>query len=96
MTQYAAEELAAFGIRVNSIQPGIIDDELMSFITAGGKLLDGYLEQTPIARVGTVEDVASAVVFLASSESAWITGESLAVDGGHHLRRGANYEYLFQ
>ena len=96
MTQYAAEELAAFGIRVNSIQPGIIDDELMSFITAGGKLLDDYLEQTPIARVGTVEDVASAVVFLASSESAWITGESLAVDGGHHLRRGANYEYLFQ
>ena len=91
---YAAEELGEFGIRVNAVQPGIIDDELMSFITAGGPLLDDYLAQMPISRVGSVEDVAAAVRFLAGPESAWITGECLAVDGGHHLRRGPDYSLL--
>lgn len=91
---YAAEELGEKGIRVNCVQPGIIDDELMSFITAGGPLLDDYLAQMPLGRVGTVEDVAEAVRFLAGPESAWITGECLAVDGGHHLRRGADYSVL--
>lgn len=95
LCRYAAEELADRGVRVNAVQPGIIDDELMSFITAGGALLDDYLEQTPLGRVGQVDDVAQAVRFLAGPESSWITGECLAVDGGHQLRRGANYEKLF-
>jgi len=96
LCKYAAEELADKGIRVNSVRPGIIDDELMAFITAGGKLLDDYFENTPISRLGTVDDVAQAVRFLAGPESAWITGECLAVDGGHHLRRGANYGLIFE
>jgi NAD(P)-dependent dehydrogenase (short-subunit alcohol dehydrogenase family) len=95
LCRYAAEELGETGVRVNSVQPGIIDDELMSFITAGGPLLDDYLAEMPVSRVGTVEDVAAAVRFLAGPESSWITGEQLAVDGGHHLRRGANYQLLF-
>jgi len=95
LCDYAAEELGDHGIRVNVVQPGIIDDELMAPITAGGALLDDYLEQMPLARLGTVEDVASAVCFLASDEAAWITGEHLGVDGGHHLRRGADYSKLF-
>lgn len=95
LCRYAAEELGDRGIRVNTVRPGIIDDELMSFITAGGPLLDDYLAEMPISRVGTVEDVAEAVRFLAGPESSWITGECLAVDGGHHLRRGANYGLLF-
>ena len=94
LCRYAAEELGKDGIRVNTVQPGIIDDELMAFITAGGPLLDDYLAEMPISRLGTVEDVAAAVRFLAGPESAWITGENLAVDGGHHLRRGANYGLL--
>jgi NAD(P)-dependent dehydrogenase (short-subunit alcohol dehydrogenase family) len=94
LVRYAAEELAVRGIRVNAVQPGIIDDELMAPITAGGPLLDDYLAQMPISRLGTVQDVAEAVRFLAGPESAWITGECLAVDGGHHLRRGANYGLL--
>ncbi|HEX4082241.1 MAG TPA: SDR family oxidoreductase [Acidimicrobiales bacterium] len=92
---YAAEELGEAGIRVNAVQPGIIDDELMAFITAGGPLMDDYLAQMPISRVGTVDDVATAVRFLAGPGSSWITGECLAVDGGHHLRRGADYSLLF-
>jgi NAD(P)-dependent dehydrogenase (short-subunit alcohol dehydrogenase family) len=91
----AAEELGPLGIRVNSVQPGIIDDELMAQITAGGPLLEHYLENMPIARVGRVEDVARAVRFLAGPESSWITGVNLAVDGGHHLRHGADYSRLF-
>ncbi len=94
LCRYAAEELGQAGIRVNAVQPGIIDDELMAFITAGGPLLDDYLAQIPLHRVGKVEDVAEAVRFLAGPESSWITGACLAVDGGHHLRRGADYSLL--
>jgi NAD(P)-dependent dehydrogenase (short-subunit alcohol dehydrogenase family) len=91
----AAEELGADGIRVNSVQPGIVDDELMSPITAGGPLLDDYLAAIPLGRVGTVEDIAAAVRFLAGPESSWITGVNLPIDGGHHLRKGADYSLLF-
>ena len=91
----AAEELGSSGVRVNTVQPGIVDDDLMAPITAGGPLLDDYLAEMPIRRLGTVEDIASAVRFLAGPESSWITGDNLAVDGGHHLRRGANYGLLF-
>ncbi len=91
----AAEELGGDGIRVNAVQPGIVDDELMAPITAGGALLDDYLDQMPVRRLGTVDDVAAAVRFLAGPEAGWITGVCLAVDGGHHLRRGADYSLLF-
>lgn len=91
----AAEELGADGIRVNSIQPGIVDNDLMAPITAGGKLLDDYLASMPLGRVGQVEDIAEAVRFLAGPESSWITGVNLPVDGGHHLRKGADYSLLF-
>jgi NAD(P)-dependent dehydrogenase (short-subunit alcohol dehydrogenase family) len=90
----AAEELGP-DIRVNSVQPGIVDDELMSMITAGGPLLDDYIAGMPMERVGTVDDIAQAVRFLAGPESSWITGVNLPIDGGHHLRHGANYQLLF-
>jgi NAD(P)-dependent dehydrogenase (short-subunit alcohol dehydrogenase family) len=95
LAQTAAEELGPRGIRVNAVAPGIIDDELMSFITAGGALLDDYLAQMPLGRVGTLDDVAAAVRFLIGPESSFITGETLGIDGGHHLRRGADYSLLF-
>ena len=95
LAETAAEELGPLGIRVNAVAPGIIADELMAFITAGGPLLDDYLEQMPLGRVGTVEDVAAAVRYLLGPESSFVTGETLGVDGGHHLRRGADYSLLF-
>jgi NAD(P)-dependent dehydrogenase (short-subunit alcohol dehydrogenase family) len=95
LTETAAEELGPLGIRVNAVAPGIIDDELMAFITAGGPLLDDYLAQMPLGRVGTVEDVAAAVRYLVGPEASFVTGEVLGVDGGHHLRRGADYSLLF-
>jgi len=95
LTETSAEELGPHGIRVNAVAPGIIDDDLMSFITAGGPLLDDYLAQMPLGRVGTVDDVAAAVRYLIGPESSFVTGESLGIDGGHHLRRGADYSLLF-
>ncbi|MDQ1533798.1 MAG: hypothetical protein QOF28_1559, partial [Actinomycetota bacterium] len=56
LVKVAADELGASGIRVNAVQPGLVDTELVGFITEGGDLLDDYLEQMPISRVGTVDD----------------------------------------
>ena len=96
LVKVAADELGEHNIRVNAVQPGLVDTELVGFITAGGKLYDDYMEQMPISRVGTVDDVAAAVRYLAGPESTWVTGQTLGVDGGHQLRRGPNYHLLFE
>ena len=95
-TGQAAQELGPSGIRVNAVQPGLVDTELVGFITAGGDLLDDYLQQMPIARVGTVDDIAAAVRYLAGPESSWVTGQMIGVDGGHQLRRGPNYGLIVE
>jgi NAD(P)-dependent dehydrogenase (short-subunit alcohol dehydrogenase family) len=96
LVKVAADELGPSNIRVNAVEPGLVDTELVSFITGGGPLLDDYLEQMPVSRVGTVDDIAAAVRFLAGPESSWMTGEMLAIDGGHHLRRGPDYGLMMQ
>jgi NAD(P)-dependent dehydrogenase (short-subunit alcohol dehydrogenase family) len=96
LVKVAADELGEQGIRVNAVQPGLVDTDLVAFITAGGKLLDDYLDQMPVARVGTVDDIASVVRFLAGPESTWITGQMIGIDGGHQLRRGPRYGLLFE
>jgi NAD(P)-dependent dehydrogenase (short-subunit alcohol dehydrogenase family) len=95
LVKCAADELGEHGIRVNAVQPGIVDTELMSFITAGGPVLESYYENMPVSRIGTVDDVASVVAFLASPESSWITGQMIGVDGGHQLRGGPDYATIF-
>ena len=86
-----ADELGRFGVRVNSIQPGIVGTELMAPITGGGPLLDDYLPEIPLGRVGEPHEIAEMVRFLVGPESSWITGQLFAVDGGQNLRRGADY-----
>jgi len=54
-------------------------------------VLDSYLENIPLHRVGTVEDVAALVRFLVGPESSWITGQLIGVDGGQSLRKGADF-----
>jgi NAD(P)-dependent dehydrogenase (short-subunit alcohol dehydrogenase family) len=92
----AADELGASGVRVNSIQPGLVDTDLVSFVTAGGPVLDSYFENMPIARVGTVDDIASCARFLVGPESTWITGQAIGVDGGHSLRAGPDYRSVLE
>lgn len=87
----AADEMGPSGVRVNAIAPGLVDTELVGAVTAGGPVLEDYLEQTPLGRVGTADDIADAARFLAGDESSWITGQTLMVDGGHSLRRGPDF-----
>jgi len=96
LVKVAADELGASNIRVNAVEPGLVATDLVEFITGGGPLLDDYLQQMPVSRVGTVDDIAAAVRFLAGPESSWMTGEMLAIDGGHHLRRGPDYGLMLE
>ncbi|MBD2627725.1 MULTISPECIES: SDR family NAD(P)-dependent oxidoreductase [Nostocaceae] len=83
VTKSLAKELGSRNIRVNSINPGMVDTE--GAHTAGITGSEGRQQieaQTPLGRIGQPQDIAPAVVFLASSDSAWITGETLYITGG--------------
>lgn len=88
----AADELGAAGIRVNSVCPGLVDTEIAEGLFGTEAVFEDYLDCMPLGRAGVVDDIAAAVRFLCGPESSWITGVNLSVDGGHHLRRGPNYE----
>jgi 3-oxoacyl-[acyl-carrier protein] reductase len=78
-----AREVASRAITVNVVAPGMIDTDMTKAITAGAKV--DWTEQIPLGRLGTVDDVASAVCFLASDEASYITGHVLAVNGGMYM-----------
>lgn len=83
ITAVLSKELGSRKIRVNSINPGMVDTEgarTGGFI--GSDFEKGIVEQTPLGRVGQPEDVASVAVFLASDDSTWLTGEKLLASGG--------------
>ncbi|MET0545983.1 MAG: glucose 1-dehydrogenase [Caulobacterales bacterium] len=82
LSKAAALELAPTHIRVNTIFPGIIDTPMLTEAVPGLNVAEFAQTQTPLGRVGKPEDVASAILFLASEESSFITGAELAVDGG--------------
>ncbi len=79
-TKALAKEVAPSGVRVNCVAPGFV----LTDMTAGFEksVVNGICEETPLLRAGTPEDIASAVLFLATEESAFITGQVLSVDGG--------------
>jgi NAD(P)-dependent dehydrogenase (short-subunit alcohol dehydrogenase family) len=87
-----ADELGIGKVRVNGVNPGLVETELASGLLSDENVYNDYLDCMPIRRHGQVEDIANAVEFLCSPEATWITGVNLAVDGGHHLRRGPNVE----
>jgi len=83
ITRTLAKELGPRKIRVNAINPGMVETEGVR--AAGfdqGDLRKSIEAQTPLGRIGQPDDIAPAAVFLASSDSAWITGETLRVAGG--------------
>ena len=75
-----AKEVAARGIRVNAIAPGFIKTDMTSVLPE--KVVEAMLAGIPLNRLGETEDIAKAVLFLASSDANYITGQTLHVDGG--------------
>ncbi len=95
LTQSAAKEAAPFGVRINAVCPGLIrtpmqDREVLWEADLTGltpeQVREGYVAMTPLARIGTPQDVARLVRFLASDDSDFITGQSIHVDGGLRMR----------
>ncbi len=72
-------------IRVNAIAPSLLDTPLAAKLTSNTKIREQSVEKHPLKRIGTADDVASAASYLLSSESSWMTGQILAVDGGMSL-----------
>ena len=82
MTKLLALELGPFGIRVNSVSPGFVDGGMSTAVFAHAKTRELRTQAVPLRRLGSVEDIANAVMFLASDEAAYIHGQDLGVDGG--------------
>ena len=80
MTKSLAKELAGRNITVNAVAPGFIDTDMTAALTETAK--NAALGSIPMGRMGTPENVAKAVAFLASEDAGYITGQVLAVDGG--------------
>jgi NAD(P)-dependent dehydrogenase (short-subunit alcohol dehydrogenase family) len=81
-TQSLARELAADGIRVNAIAPGVIETPMTQSTREDQRRLAGFLTRTPLGRVGQPEELVGPVLFLASSLASYINGVILPVDGG--------------
>lgn len=80
LTRSLALELAPSQIRVNCVAPGVINTDMVQAL--GQETLRQLAEETPLGRLGTPEDVAHAVVFLASDKASFLTGQVLGADGG--------------
>jgi len=82
-TRSLAREVASRGITVNAVAPGFIDTDMTRALPEAGRA--ALLEQIPLARLGEAADVAAAVVFLTGPGGAYITGETINVNGGMHM-----------
>lgn len=89
LTRSAAIELAPRGVRVNAVNPGVVVTNLHLRSGMSAEQYEAFLEhcrQThPLGRVGDSDEVAELILFLASGRAGWITGETMAIDGGRHL-----------
>jgi len=80
MTKTVARELAGRGVRANAVAPGFIETEMTASLPDAAR--EGALSMIAMGRMGSVEDIAAVVAFLASDDAAYITGQVIAVDGG--------------
>ncbi|HLR15001.1 MAG TPA: SDR family oxidoreductase [Bacillota bacterium] len=82
LSKAAATTFGRQGVRVNTLFPGIIETPMTQNLSASKELLEQLVRATPLERLGQPEDIANAVLFLASDESSYITGAELTIDGG--------------
>jgi NAD(P)-dependent dehydrogenase (short-subunit alcohol dehydrogenase family) len=89
LTRCAALEMAAHGVRVNAVNPGVTISNLHRRSGMNEENYAAFLERSktthPLGRAGTVEEIADLIAFLASDQAGWITGETISIDGGRHL-----------
>ena len=83
MTKSVAKELASRNIRVNAVSPGFIGTDMTSGLSEDNK--SKMLEAIPLARLGSADEVANAVLFLSGDAASYITGEVLKVNGGMYM-----------
>jgi NAD(P)-dependent dehydrogenase (short-subunit alcohol dehydrogenase family) len=94
LTRNAADELGGASIRVNAVRPGLVPTDLAAGLVNNPSAQADYLDQMPLRRLGTPDDIASIVRFLIGPESSWVTGQVIAADGGHTLRRGPDLDSI--
>ena len=80
-TKGLAKELAPFGVRVNAVSPGVIDTHYHEQFSTP-EMMKGYISGIPLGRVGTPEEVAAVICFLASDASGYLAGETIEINGG--------------
>jgi 3-oxoacyl-[acyl-carrier protein] reductase len=85
LVRSAAIDLAARGIRVNGVAPGVVDTPLAELVVHNAELAPRYLKTIPLGRFAQPSDVANCVLFLASDEAAYVTGHTIVIDGGQTL-----------
>jgi NAD(P)-dependent dehydrogenase (short-subunit alcohol dehydrogenase family) len=96
LVRCAADELGGLAVRVNAVRPGLVPTDLATPLAADPRIVDDYLDQMPLARLGTTDDIAAAVRWLAGPEASWVTGQCIAIDGGHSLRRGPRVDTMVE
>jgi NAD(P)-dependent dehydrogenase (short-subunit alcohol dehydrogenase family) len=91
MMRNAADEYGPAGVRFNSVEPGFVTTEIMEGIPRDSSVFESYIVNTPLGGTSTPEEVASVVSFLIGPDSARVTGQVIAIDGGQHLRAGPDF-----
>ena len=86
-SRIAASEFGARGVRVNLVSPTTVETPMIAQLLATPGVKEAMIAETPLGDLPSVRDVVNAVLFLASGESAFVTGENIHVDGGGSLRR---------
>lgn len=83
----AAEELGSAGIRINAVRPGMTRSAATGPMFDAPHIIARFKEEYPLGRLGEPDDIGLAIRYLAGPESSWVTGQSIAVDGGNELRK---------
>jgi hypothetical protein len=88
LTKSAAIEAAPFGVRVNAVAPGPIETNMLSRFTGDAAGMAEMIERVPLERAGTADEIARAILFVASDAVPFLTGQALVVDGGQSIAFG--------